>query len=292
MYASIRDPIVLSAWPTIAEGLDALGLDAVELEMNRQMQVHYVAPVNGEEMATLDSRAAVEEYASHLGDHAVRVSGFLIANDFNREDVDAEVEWVTKVVKAASILAVPAVRIDAVMTGEGDLSLDDRVQRFADCVKRVLDNTDARIVDLGIENHGQQGNTPEFLDKVLESVGSPRLGLTLDTGNFYWAGYPLDEVYQIIKHFAPVAKHTHAKNIAYPEDCQQTRREVGWRYGDFVAPLPDGDIDHFKVARILKAAGYTGDLCIEDESLGRFPKNEWRDVLLRDADHFRGVLGE
>ncbi len=292
MYASVRDHIVLQAWPTLASGLEALRTGAVEFEVNREMRVLNLEPVNGAEHSVLDSEQAIEAWAEHLAEHGIRASAFLLMNDFNRQDVEAEVAWVTAVVKAAGQLAIPAVRIDAAMSGESEMSLDARVQRFADCMKRVLDATDYHIVELGIENHGRQGNDPDFLDRVLDSVGSPRLGLTLDTGNFYWAGHPLDRVYEIIEHFAGRVKHTHAKNIAYPEEVQQVQRELGWRYGDFVSPLPDGDIDHFKVARILEKAGYDGDLCLEDESLGRFPKHEWDDILLRDADHFRGVLGE
>ncbi|MCC6485711.1 MAG: TIM barrel protein [Armatimonadetes bacterium] len=290
MYASIRDAIALQGWPTIREALNALSMDAVELEVSRDMSVHLVEPDGGQTHATLDSQAAIEAFAEHLGQHSTRASAFLLHNDFNRDDVEAEVNWVISVVNAAAALAIPAIRIDAVMTGEKELPLDQRVQRFAECMRRVLDSTDYHIVELGIENHGFQGNTPEFLDNVLNAVDSPRLGLTLDTGNFYWWGHPLDKVYEIIEHFAARTKHTHAKNIAYPAELQQTQREMGWGYGEYVCPLPDGDIDHFKVVRILKSAGYAGDLCLEDESLGRFPEAEWREVLRRDADHLRGVI--
>jgi len=290
MYASVRDAIALQGWPSIVEALQALGMDAVELEMDRQMQIRLVQNDGGQTHTTLDSKQAVDAYAMHLAHNSVRASAILLHNDFNRPDVEAEVRWVIDVVTAAAYLAIPAVRIDAVMTGETDMPLDQRVTRFADCMKRVLDSTDYHIVELGIENHGYQGNDPDFLDSVLDSVGSDRLGLTLDTGNFYWRGHPLSRVYDIIEHFAPRTKHTHAKNIAYPEDIQQMGREIGYKYGEYVCPIPDGDIDHFHVVRILKKAGYSGDLCLEDESLGRFPKDEWQDILLRDADHFRGVL--
>ncbi len=70
----------------------------------------------------------------------------------------------------------------------------------------------------------------------------------------------------------------------------QVQREHGWRYGDFVSPLPTGT-STMQGARILEKAGYDGDLCLEDESQGRFPKQEGMTCLLRDADHFRGVLG-
>ena len=290
MYASVRDGIVLHGWPTILEGLEELRMEAVELEVKRDMSVLYLEPQDGQTHAILDSEEAIDAYADHLATHGVRASAFMLGNDFNREDSDAEVEWVIRVVDAAAALAIPAVRIDAIMTGEREMPLDARVAHFADCVKRVLDKTDYHIVEMGIENHGFQGNDPDFLDRVLDSVGSDRLGLTLDTGNFYWAGHPLSRVYQIIEHFAPRTKHTHAKNINYPKEYRETQRELGWEYGTYVSPLPDGDVDHARVVKILRDAGYAGDLCLEDESLGKFPKEEWQGVLKRDAEHFREIL--
>ena len=57
-----------------------------------------------------------------------------------------------------------------------------------------VERTSRRKVDLAIENHGAQGNDPAFLDGVFQKVRSPRLGMTLDVGNFYWSGKPLSEV--------------------------------------------------------------------------------------------------
>jgi sugar phosphate isomerase/epimerase len=170
------------------------------------------------------------------------------------------------------------------------MPLNERQFHFAKCMKKVLDATSSSNVALGIENHGFQGNDPDFLDGVLASVGSNRVGLTMDIGNFYWAGHPLEKVYKIHEHFAPVTKHTHVKNIAYPEDVRNTQRQLGWEYGKYVCPLPDGDIDIAKVVGILKKAGYKGDLNIEDESLGKFSQEEKAKVLKRDVDHIKQIL--
>lgn len=283
---------MLQAWPTLLEGLEELEMEAVEIQVHRDMSVLLLEPDSdtGETHTKLDSMDAIKTFADHLATHGIRASAFMLSNDFNQPDRDTEVKWVIDVVNAAAELAIPAVRIDAIMSGERDIPLNERVSIFSECMKNVINNTDYHIVQLGIENHGLQGNDPEFLEMVLDSVGSPRLGLTLDTGNFYWAGHPLDRVYEIIQRFAERVVHTHAKNIAYPEELQQVQRETGYKYGEYVCPLPDGDIDHFKVCRILKRAGYAGDLCLEDESLGRFPKDEWRHILKRDAGHFEGIV--
>jgi len=71
---------------------------------------------------------------------------------------------------------------------------------------------------------------------------------------------------------------------------REQQRPIGYEYGRYVCPIPDGDIDHRVVVGILRDAGYDGDLCIEDESLGKFaPDERWR-VLQRDAEHLKALI--
>lgn len=289
MYPSARDHIVLAGWPSIKQGLDALGFDAVELTFDRDCSVHPIdAP--GAEHIKLDTAEGIDILKKQLDANQIRVPAFLMANNFANPDFDFEVNWTINAIRAADALGIPAVRIDAMMHGEEEASPEENIRVFAEAMHRVLDATSDSKVDLGIENHGYQGNRPEFLEAVFAAVGSPRLGLTIDTGNFYWYGHPLSRVYEIIEQFAPRCKHTHAKNISYPVEMREIQREVGLEYGKHVTTIPEGDVDHKRVVQILKAAGYDRDLCIEDESLGKFPREEWPAVLKSDADYFRSIL--
>src|SRR5438067_1992868 len=81
------------------------------------------------------------------------------------------------------------------------------------------------------------------LELTLQAVDSPRVGLTLDVGNLYWYGHPLSELYRLYERFGPFVKHTHVKNIAYPAELQEQQREIGYKYGQYSAPLDEGDID-------------------------------------------------
>jgi sugar phosphate isomerase/epimerase len=290
MYASARDHQVLAGWPTIKEGLDALGLDAVEMNLERDNTVIAIKPVSGKDRFKMDDPADLDAFRKHLDENKVRVSAFLMANDYGSDDLGGEVAWTVAAIRAADALGIPAVRIDAMMHGEGEDAVEKNIRVFSEAMHRVLGATSDSKCDLGIENHGYQGNRVDFLDEIFERVGSPRLGLTIDTGNFYWYGHPLSKMYEIIEHFAPYCKHTHAKNIKYPEDKREIQREVGWEYGKYVCPIPDGDVDHARVVRILKAAGYDRDLCLEDESLGNWEGEERRAVMLRDAEYVRSIL--
>lgn len=288
MYISIRDGIVMHGkYPSLAAGLKELGVNALELHYQRDRRV---PALDNRDPWTLDSPDAVKRYRDHLAQHGVRAAAFLLGTDFNQPDVEAEIEWVVGAVRAAHDLGMAAIRVDSAMTGQRELPMEERVARYATAIRRVLEQTEATPVALGVENHGFQGNDPDWLDALFAKINSPRFGMTLDTGNFYWAGHPLDRVYEILEHFAPLTKHTHCKNIKYPPEVRNQRRELGWKYGEYVAPLDEGDIDHRRVFQILRQAGYQGDLCIEDESMGHYSADEWRQVLRRDVEHFRQAL--
>jgi sugar phosphate isomerase/epimerase len=177
------------------------------------------------------------------------------------------------------------------LSREGELRYGARVELFCSVLGDVIQKTGGSEAALAIENHGVNGNSLGFLLNVLEEVDSERAGLTLDTANFYWRGYPLSEVYGILKLLVPYARHTHLKNIAYPEDKREIPRDAGWEYEKYMCPLDEGDIDHGRVLQMLAGAGYCGDVCIENESLDRFaPGADRVRVLERDAAFARELI--
>lgn len=288
MYISVRDGHLPGVFGTIKAGLDAMGIDAIELEYDRSRTVYSLDTAGARE--SLADKAAIEAYGYKCTGLKCRIAAILLHNNFGAQDLDAEIDWVISGVKAAGQLGVKAMRIDAIMQDDKDLTLDQRTQHFADCMKKVLDATSSLDVQMGIENHGRLGNTPDFLDLVLNKVNSPRLGVTVDTANFYWYGHPVSKVHEIIKHFAPRTKHTHIKNINYPRDQRDIQREVGWEYGKYCSPLREGDLDLKWVVKVLREAGYKGDLCIENESLGRFDEAKRKLIMIDDANFLKEAL--
>jgi sugar phosphate isomerase/epimerase len=144
-------------------------------------------------------------------------------------------------------------------------------------------------IRFGVENHGNIANNPQFLEKLFDGVGSAKLGLTLDCANFYWWGLPLNDLYPIYEKFAPRVVHTHCKSIRYPDDKKNVRREIGWEYAKYDCPIYEGDIDFKRIAKILRNAGYRGDLCVEDESLGKYPASERADVIRKEIAMLKGL---
>ncbi len=286
MYLSIRDDVVFAAGYTeLAAGLKDLGISAVELFVHKDDTVPALVPVGDKKRLCLTNPDEFATLQSQIQEHGITVAALCMGNNFNAEDKDFEVAWAVRTAESAQKLGVPAIRIDAIMHGEQELSLEERQTLVATMIKRILDGSSHTGVEFGIENHGFQGNDPEFLEGLLARVGSPRLGLTLDSGNFYWRGWPLSRVYEIFEQFAPIVKHTHIKNIQYPEAIREEQREMGYEYGTYVSPIHEGDIDHTRYFQALRKAGYTRDLCLEDESLGKYPVEE-RKANLRAAAEF------
>src|SRR5688572_22239430 len=143
--------------------------------------------------------------AERLAGEGLRASALLVATASAGPDADGHVEWAARVAAAAGDRGAAVVRLDPLARDKSlpsERVRDDFIRR----VQKLLDDTAGTGIDFGIENHGPHANDPAFLDDIFRAIPDPRLGLTLDTGNFYWFGHPLSEVYRIIEHFAPRTK--------------------------------------------------------------------------------------
>ena len=215
-------------------------------------------------------------------------TAFLMHNRLT-EQLEKELEWTQKVVHAAQAMHVNAIRIDVV---PGAMPITEFLPFAIKACKRLCDIVKDTPVRFGIENHGHVTNDPAFLDKLFDGVGSAHLGLTLDAANFYWYGHPLQDLYGLYEKYASRTIHTHCKSIGYPDDQKNKRRAIGWEYGKYAAPVFLGDIDYAKVAGILRRANYAGDLCLENESLERFPKGQQAGVLKMEIQWLQKVALE
>jgi len=290
LFVAVRDGIVTWAgFQELFSALASLGLGSFELAVSRKETTE---PSTRISLATplgfdLSMDADTGRLRDALRGRGLSLCALLVDNDFARQDLEAEVQYVVKACEAAYELGVKAVRINAVMRETPGSSLLDYHRRALKGIRACLEQTEGLGVALAIENHGVIGNRHGFLFRLLEEARSDLVGLTLDTGNFYWYGYPLEEIYDIVYGFAPYVKHTHIKNGAVPADRRDRKRKPR----DMVmAPLYEGDIELRTVVETLRDAGYDHDLTVEDESLGRFPAEERKQVLSRDIEHMKSLL--
>ena len=289
MEVAVRDGSLYQAgFATALEGARQLGVSSLEVALAKDGAVRSLI---SEQNWNLHDPAQREEFGGEAAANGLRVCALLCAQNFNAPDPQPEIEYIRDAGLAAIALGIPAVRVDSHMTGQAELPLDVRVAKFVQPLRQILEVTEGSTVAFGIENHGPQGNDPEWMLQVVRGIDNARLGLTLDVGNWYWYGHPLSYLYgHIYPTFAPYTVHTHVKNINYPAEIRETQREIGHEYGKYNCPLAQGDLDLALVARILRDAGYDGDLCIEDESLGKFPLEERARILAEDVEHLRRAI--
>ena len=293
MYVAIRDFTVRwLGYEELFVGLKDLIINDFELYVSKDLKqtayqdMDYTVDL-GFDLSSKDKRTrTLEELkAKHLN-----ICAILIENDFGKNDLESEIKWGVDVCYAASELGVRAVRINSVMRPQAEVSEKEYIERTIKSIKKILNSTEGLNVCLALENHGVLGNKREFIRDVIDGVESKRLGLTLDTGNFYWFGYPLDEVYKIIEEFASYVKHVHLKNVTFSPPERNKKREPGFNWPDSAATIYEGDLDHKHIINILKSSGYDGDLTIEDESLNKFPKEERLKIIKEDIDFIKSLL--
>ena len=111
-------------------------------------------------------------------------------------------------------------------------------------------------VKLAVENHLDY-TSDECLD-LLERVGSPYLGLNLDTGNFLRL---LDDPIEGTKKLASHVLATHIKDLRPVAGVNAKE----W-YFFSCTPVGAGLVDNQKIAQILYDAGYKGFMAVEIDS--------------------------
>jgi sugar phosphate isomerase/epimerase len=235
---------------------------------------------------SLASAEAVERVAADMQAAKLPITALCLSNRFD-DRPEFELKWCTRAAEAAKTLGVKAIRIDV---WPHKLPASEFLDFAVRTMKQLLEATESTGVGFGIENHGGTTNKPEFLRELFAGVGSPQLGLTLDIGNFYWFGHPLAKIYELCQEFAPRVFHTHCKNIHFPESEREKQRPIGWGYEKYCCPVDKGDVDYRRVVEILRKAGYANDMCVEDESLGKFPAAEQAGIVARELRYLKGLL--
>lgn len=272
-----------SGAPSCWEAMAAYGVDGVESDIDTDLVLPNLYQESGKSsLATAADRQKLQAVLEKTGKC---IAALCMHNRFE-ERPDVELKWCREVAQAAAELKIPVIRIDVVPRA---MSREKFLPFAADLLRKIIDATASTEVRFGIENHGNTTNDPEFLDALFEAVGSQRLGLTLDTGNFYWFGHPLSKLYAIYEHFAQRVFHTHCKSIAYPAEMREKNRAMGWEYQKYHCPIDQGDIDFAKVLAILKKAGYAGDLCIENEGLGSLAPSEAVETVKKEVTYLRNM---
>lgn len=153
--------------------------------------------------------------------------------------------------------------------------IDILVDWFKDAVK-VAEEYD---VKLAVENHIDY--TSDECAELLERVGSPYLGLNLDTGNFLRL---LDDPIDGTRKLADKVYATHIKDLKPVKGVNATE----W-YFFSSTPVGDGLVDNQQIAQLLYDANYQGFLAVETDSLHPDYENQEHEAVATSVKKLKEI---
>lgn len=198
-----------------------------------------------------------------------------------------QVDWVVRIAEAAGEMKVPVIMLPLGYRAKSDAAYVAKSIAFLNELVPVAKRTGVQIT---IENLGHYLNREEIVVPIMEGVPTDQVGLANDITNMYWFGHPVDKLYDLAEAVAPYVRYVHVKSVKYPADKKCVQRKPGWQYGKYAEPVRTGDVDFSKVIGIYAAAGFKGDLTIEDDSLGKFDPDGVRKVLVDDVKLLREII--
>ncbi len=173
------------------------------------------------------------------------------------EGLAAQVEQLVGYCQIAREMGIPIVRAFSGDELEG-YTLDQLYPRIVAGFKAVAERIAGWGITLGIENHGRLMNNGDHLSSLIHDVHSPLVRITIDTGNFCWAGHPIETAQRFFEKLAPLAVNVHVKD----------GRFINGEWTLF--PAGRGDLDIAGFLATLAAAGYKGPILSEYEGRADF----------------------
>ena len=237
------------ALPQVFEQLRAAGGECIELNSSPGLHDGLV----------LD-RQTIPQVRSWAKEAGLIISGISGYNDFAHSEREALTAEIERLLSACRIAAEMEVRIVRAFVGQpkaGKTFADFR-PHVAAAFRQGARQAQVLGVTLAIENHGRLLNNGPELARLIQEIGAPNVGLTLDTGNFAWAGHDSVQTQADFQAALPYTVNVHVKDGV-------------WRDGRFeFVPAGEGDLDLGGLLRQLVALGYRGAVCSEYEGSGDF----------------------
>lgn len=204
----------------------------------------------------VDGAHRAEEVRELLARYGMQISAVEIGNDFlqaDPADLDMQVARYRARCKVIPLTGCDIARSD------GGRNRNDQVPQaqwdgmMLDAFKRVADGLEEAGVRIALDNHGVTTNDGDWQLSLIERVGSPRLGVNLDTMNYRWFGHDLETIDRFYEILAPHVFHVHMK------DGTGSRQEYKG------AALGEGEINLEYAVSLLEKAGYEGAWTAEYE---------------------------
>ncbi len=187
----------------------ALGAEATEL--NGRPGVHPDIPWGP------GDTTKVKKMLREHGITATSLGGYCDFAQLDSAGLEAQIAQLVSYAQRAADVEIPVLRAFGGDTKEGHTLADFRESIFKG-FEEALRRTEGLGIVIGIENHGRLTNDGDFMRELLNHIGSPRLGVMLDTGNFAWAGHSLANVQRFFDDLLPSIFSLHIKDGIWHAD--------------------------------------------------------------------------
>lgn len=204
------------------------------------------------------AEADAEIIRTAIAKHGIEPCTVACDADFVQPDNNEFERWVRWGEYCAALSAQLGLKVVKYFAGDGKEGLtDEQVVDYMIKGSRELAAFGEKYdVAFAEENHGRFTNRPEVQRQIIEAVGSPRVGVCIDSSNYHWFGHSLDNVHRILGEMAPHTLHTHVKDGSGPADPTGSYKATA---------LGEGEIDIALFLRELANNNYAGDLVLEYE---------------------------
>jgi sugar phosphate isomerase/epimerase len=290
---TIRDPYLRGIGEdTVWAAARSVGISRLEVVLDGDLACPHLFEKE-ETPYRLDTAENQQILRNKLASEGMSIGCFAMVTRISKPgDEDLAVERITRAAKAIGAVGCNQIMLPvAIVDEKGERLSDEQFVAAGKSLVRRLDKVAAETgVQLMLENLGHYWNRTEILLPVLRESKPDRVGLLHDVCNMYWFGHPLDKLYELTEQVAPFVRSVHVKSVKYPEDQRNQQRSPGWEYGKHAEPVRSGDIDFGRILAIYAKAGYVGDVCIEDDSLGKFDAAGKKKVIADDVVLLRELI--
>jgi len=204
--------------------------------------------------------------------HNIKLSGLSSHTPLCKPEISTE--YLKQAVRFAAECGAPVVNTDEGRkplwtTEDEDHVLMRYVLREASLV------AEPRNVAIGIEPHQQYSKHPDGLDRIVDLVDSPAIGINFDTGNSYLCDH---DPYEWLERVKDRLVHLHAKDISVQQSDAERGKVTGTPVG---CACGEGVIDWKRIADICKTAPRDIVLSVECGTV---------DEAERSIKHLKGLV--
>jgi sugar phosphate isomerase/epimerase len=218
----------------------------------------------------------LEKVRSAMAGHHLEMPMMCYSPDFTQPSAEARRKEVENQKRVVDVTARLGGRFCRVLSGQRrpEVSREQGVRWVVECIREVMEYSQAKDVVLNIENHYKDNfwAHPEFAQKqdvfleIVNALDSPWFGVQFDPSNAIVAGEDPLELLEKVKHrvVSMHASDRHLKPGHTIEELKAVEDSVGYANILVHGVIGQGMNDYPRIFRTLREVGFDGWVSIED----------------------------